>query len=90
MILDKNISLPAHIMFQEFDDEAILLDIRTQEHFGLNPIANEFLKSIHQGSTPRDAFSFILESYDVKKEDLEKDLEFLLNNLVQHQLIEVT
>lgn len=90
MILDKTISLPSHIMFQEFDDESVLLDIRTQEHFGLDPIANEFVKSIYNGSSPRQACQLILQSYEVTQQVLEKDLEALIEALLEHKLIEVS
>lgn len=90
MILNKTVSFPTHIIFQEFDDESVLLDIRTQEHFGLDPIANEFVKNIYKGASSRHACELILQDYDVEKEELEKDLSALLEALVKHKLIEVS
>jgi len=90
MILDKTITFPAYVMFQEFDSEAILLDIRTQEHFGLDAISNLFLKSIQEGSSIEIASSIILEEYDVEPEQLYADLQKLINTLLEHELIEIS
>ncbi|PHR57319.1 MAG: hypothetical protein COA44_06360 [Arcobacter sp.] len=90
MILDKTLSIPSYIMFQEFDSEGILLDIRNQEHFGLDPISSLFLKSIQNKLCVKKACALILEEYDVESEQLYKDLNKLINTLLEHELIEVS
>jgi len=90
MNLDKNFVLASHVMFQEFDDEAIILDIRTQEHFGLDPISGFFLKSVQNGLKPIDAYALLLDEYDVSPEQLKIDLNALLNDLLKYKLIEVS
>jgi len=90
MNIDKDFVFPSHVMFQEFDDEAIILDIRTQEHFGLNPISSFFLKNIQNGIKPLDIYALLLDEYDVSPEQLRSDLNALLDSLLKHQLIEVS
>jgi len=90
MNLDKKISFPPHIMFQSFDNEAILLDIRTQEHFGLDPVATLFLTHIQNDKTPKEILSVILDEYDVTQEQLESDINVLLDTLLKHELIELS
>jgi len=89
MILNKNFLLPAHIMFQTFDDEAVLLDIRTQEHFSLNPIASLFIQSIQEHKSTKASIENILNEYEVTQEALETDLKHLVEELIKHKLIEV-
>ena len=90
MILDKQFVLASHVMFQEFDDEAIILDIPSQEHFALDPISSFLIKSIQNGIKPLDAYAQLLDEYDVSAEQLKADLNTLLEDLLKHQLIEVT
>lgn len=90
MILDEGFIFASHVMFQEFDDEAIILDIRTQEHFGLDPVASFFLKNVQNGLSPIDSYTLLLDEYDVSPEQLKTDLNALLDSLLKHQLIEVS
>jgi len=90
MILNKTISLSPYVMFQEFDSEAILLDIRSQEHFGLDSLSSLFLKSIQEKCSVEESCNRILEEYEVEPEQLHKDLDSLLDTLLEHELIEVS
>ncbi len=90
MNLDKTVSFPAHIMFQPFDDEGVLLDIRTQEHFGLDSVSTLFLKHLQNGSNTDVSIQLILDEYDVEEERLTSDLNALLDTLLEHGLIEVS
>ncbi|MDF1880469.1 PqqD family protein [Sulfurimonas sp. MAG313] len=89
-MLHKSISFLPHIMFQEFDHESILLNINTQEHFGLDPVSTLFIKNIINGLTPLDACKVILKDYDVDEEQLHKDINELIESLVLKNLIEVS
>ena len=90
MIFNKLISLPSYVMFQEFDSESVLLDIRSQEHFGLNPISSLFLKSIQEKYSTEEACARILDEYEVEPELLHQDLDILLNTLLDHELIKIS
>lgn len=88
MTFDQIISFPSYIMFQHFDDEAVLLDIRTQMHYGLNPLGAQLISLIQEGKSLQDAYEALLNEYDVMPEQLEKDIHTLLDTLLEHQLIE--
>jgi len=90
MTFNQTITFPSYIMFQEFDNESILLDIRTQEHFSLDTVASLFISQLHKGKNIEDSFNLILDSYEVLPEQLNKDLDSLLKELLKHELIEVT
>ena len=77
-------------MLQSFDDEAILLDIRTQEHFGLDSIASLFLMHLQNNKNPKEIFTLILNEYDVSEEQLHTDITALLDSLLKYGLIEVS
>jgi len=89
MNLDTKITFPSYVMFQEFDDEAVLLDIRSQEHFGLDPIGSLFVKELHTGISIQEASLSILDIYDVTREQLQVDLSALLDSLLKHELIQI-
>ena len=87
MIIDNNISIAPYVMFEKFDDEAVLLDVRKQEHYGLDPITCEFLQSIQDGLSNTESISLILKQYDVSEKRLNQDLNVVLESLLEHELI---
>jgi len=89
MNFNQTLTLPSHIMFQEFDNEAILLDIRTQNHFGLDSIGSILCSQVSNNVALETIFNSILQSYDVSKEQLEKDLTALIQELHKHELLEI-
>lgn len=89
MDFNRTISFPAHIMFQQFDDEAVLLDIRTQEHFGLDGVAALFITHLKQSNDLKQAFEHVMDNYAVEEEELSKDLEQLLEQLQAYKLIDI-
>ncbi len=89
MNFNQVISFPSYIMFQEFDNESILLDIRSQEHFALDAIGSLFFSQVSKGASTQESFEKILNLYEVSKEQLEKDLDNLLQQLLKYELIEV-
>ncbi len=90
MLFEKQISFPSHIMFQHFDDEAVLLDIQTQEHYGLNPVGALFVNMLQEGKSLQETYTLILQEFDVGPQQLEQDLLMLINELKSHHLIELT
>jgi hypothetical protein len=89
MNFNQTLTLPAHIMFQEFDNEAILLDIRTQNHFGLDNIGSLLCSQLSKKIDLETIFNSILQNYDVSKEQLDNDLTALIEELHKHELIEI-
>ncbi len=90
MDFTQKVSLAPHVMFQNFDSESILVDVRTQEHFALDPISSLLFTQINEGLSLKESFNTILESYDVSAEQLSTDLNTLLNELLKYELIKVT
>jgi len=90
MNFNQTLTLAPHIMFQEFDNEAILLDIRTQNHFGLDNIGSILCSQVSNKVALKTIFDSILQNYDVSKEQLENDLTALIQELHKHELIEIS
>jgi len=89
-MLNKTITFLPHIMFQEFDNEAVLLNVQTQEHFGLDPISSLFIKNVLKNLSIQEIEKIITNEYNVTKEQLSKDLNSLITTLLENKLIEVS
>ncbi len=89
MEFNRKVIFPPYILFQTFDDEAVLLDIRTQEHFGLDQVAAVFISRLREHHDLKDAYEHVKALYDVDDEQLSHDLDQLLRQLQSYELIDI-
>lgn len=73
----------------DLDDEAAILNLKTGVYFGLNEVGASVWRSIQQPRTVAEIRAALLADFDVEPERCARDLEALLEDLLQHQLIEI-
>ena len=84
------IAIPAHLLFQEVDDEAVLLDLERGHYFGLDAIGTRIWRLLAEHSTLPVVYRALLQAgYAVDEEELEHDLEGFVRELVAEGLIEL-
>lgn len=71
---------------QEIDGEMVLLDMNTENYFGLDGVASDIWKLLQEGKTIQQTFDALLEIYDVEPEQLKNDLEAFIDKLVENKL----
>ena len=74
-------------MSQEVSGETVLLDLESEQYFGLDEVGTRIWKLIRKGSTTADVVDMLLQEYDVDRPQLEKDVAELLQELVAAGLI---
>jgi hypothetical protein len=72
----------SRVLCKDFGDEAILLDLETETYFGLNEAGIRLWKLLTTQSTVREAFSVMLDEYDVAPDELERDMGEFIADLV--------
>jgi len=77
------------VLQKDLGDEAILLDLETETYFGLDPVGTRIWKSITAAPTIREAFTLLLDEFDVAPDDLERDMRALIDDLVARGLLRV-
>ena len=73
-LLDSAIRIPDHVVFREFAQETVLLDIKSGQYFGLNPTAGRMLTVLQASPTIRDAATTLTEDFPDAGDVLESDL----------------
>jgi len=89
MNLNQKITFAQTIFAQEVDDEMVLLDMESENYFGLDEVGTAIWHAIQEYDNLQEVLSALLEQYDVEAEVLEKDLSDFVENLQKSGLVEV-
>jgi Coenzyme PQQ synthesis protein D (PqqD) len=89
-ILDSYPSVPDHVVYREFVNETVVLNLQTGKYHGLNPSGGKMLEALGQADTVRAAAASLAEFYGRPTHQLEDDLCAFCRELSQRGLIELT
>ena len=89
MDISQRLIIPAHVTYQSLDGEAVILNLESEQYFGLDKLGTRVWQEIAAGSTLEQIYTNLLETYDVEPESLRGDLGNLLTDLVEQGLLEV-
>ena len=78
---DQQISISPHVLFQEISGEAVLLDLASENYFGLDTVGTRVWQLLNEGSSVSDIVETLLGEYEVERETLEADVANLLDEL---------
>ena len=80
---------PAHVLVRFLDQESVLLNLQTEQYFGLDETGTRMWQLVTTSPNIEDAYQGLLEEYDVQPELLRENLTELLGHLVEHGLLQV-
>ncbi|MEO5680632.1 MAG: PqqD family protein [Acidimicrobiales bacterium] len=86
---DHTITVPAHVLVRELDDEMVILSLQSEEYFGLDPVGARIWQLLASEATVQDAFDTMLREFEVDDTTLASDLDRLIHELSSRHLIEV-
>lgn len=86
---DRRVSVPSRVLLQQVGEESVLLDLRSECYFGLDPVGTRMWAALTEASTIEAAFAELRGMYEVEPERLRGDLEKLVEKLVEQGLLEV-
>ena len=89
-IKNKTIKIRPDILFQEVRGETVLLNLDNEKYFGLDETGTFFWKLIQENNDFQKVFNIMLDAYQVDAAQLEKDLDNLVNAMVDAGLINVS
>jgi len=87
--LDTIVQVRSDVLARQLGDEAVILNLESGKYFGLNEVGSRVWDLL---LTPRSLGSLqetLLQEYEVSADDLWRDLESLVSELVRHGLAEV-
>ncbi|MCK5069138.1 MAG: PqqD family protein [Desulfocapsa sp.] len=88
-MIDKNqvFLLSTDVLSQEIDGESVLLDMKSENYFGLNEVGSKVLTSLKDGASLDQLVASLLDTYEVETKELETDISELLLQLLDAGLI---
>lgn len=81
-------SIPAHVVFQVLDGQAVVLDLDSGKYFGLNEVGTILWQGLEHGQSLEQITESLMESYEVDRVELQRDLAELVSTLKQRRLLE--
>ena len=80
---------PTHVLVRFLDQESVLLNLETEQYFGLDETGTRMWQLVTTSANIDTAYQELLSEYDVQPEMLRENLTELLGHLVEHGLLQV-
>jgi hypothetical protein len=81
--------VPAHVLVRILDQESVLLNLETEQYFGLDETGTRMWQLVTASPNIDSAYQELLAEYDVDPEMLRSNLVELLDRLVDSGLLQV-
>ena len=86
--LDSRARVPQHVVYREFVNETVVLNLKTGTYHGLNPTAGLMLRTIDKLGILRDALEQLAEEHAWANDEVEADFVELCHKLAERGLVE--
>ena len=80
---------PKHVLVRVLDQESVLLNLESEQYFGLDETGTRMWQLVTTQPTIEAAYQELLAEYDVAPDVLRGNLTELLERLVGHGLLQV-
>ena len=87
--LTDRAAVPAHVLVRILDRESVLLNLDTEQYFGLDETGTRMWQLVTASPNIEAAYQELLAEFDVEPEMLRSNLMELLTRLVDNGLLQV-
>ena len=88
ILFNSNVSVSGDVMVRHVGDESVLLDLKTEQYMGLDDVSTRFWQLLTGGGSIQSAYETLLAEFDVEPQQLRKDLEEFIQELLRLGLIQ--
>jgi hypothetical protein len=85
--LRGRIRVPEHVVYRDFADETVILNLDTGMYHGLNPTAAKMLETLDSGVAVGDAVERLASEFGQPRDVIERDVLSLCRALEERGLI---
>ena len=85
----NRVVVPKHVLVRHLDGESVLLNLETEEYFGLDTTGTRMLELLTSSPSVDAAYARLLEEFEVEPELLRAHLNELLSRLLEHGLLSI-
>ena len=86
---DQTFTVSKDVLFQEVSGETVLLDLASEQYFGLDEVGTRIWVLLNEGQDLDGMVGTLLEEYEVGRDQLEADVRALLASLLEAGLIKL-
>jgi hypothetical protein len=79
--LNQTITLSPDVISQEVSGETVLLDLESENYFGLDEVGTRIWQLIGETNDLQAIYQTLLKEYDVSEDRLQQDLDHLLGEI---------
>ena len=83
----RKVVVPDTVLFRNLDGEAVLLNLTTESYLGLDPVGTRMWTLFTTLPSVQAAYEVLLDEYAVAPDVLRKDVENLLEQMIEHGLV---
>ncbi len=89
IVPSSQITLSPDVLFQELDNEAVMLHMGSEIYFGLDDVGLRIWQLLEQFGNVGTVVAQMMAEYDVPEEQLRQDINDLLTQLAEAGLVSV-
>jgi len=88
-MFNKKVKISPDVLSQEVSGETVLLDLQNESYFGLDEVGTRIWQLLQENGDIESMLKTILEEYDVEEEQLLKDVNELVEKLIEAGLVSI-
>lgn len=88
-LLPRQVKASENVLFQEINGEFVLLNMESEQYFGLDEIGAQIWEGIVEELSPSAVLKQLEDQYDVESETLENDYINLIQDMKSENLITI-
>ncbi|MEA2440576.1 MAG: hypothetical protein QOH76_2000 [Thermoleophilaceae bacterium] len=86
-ILAAQVRVPEHVVYREFQDETVILNLDSGNYHGLNATAAKMVETLGSAARVSDAIDSLAAEFQQPREVIERDVVALCRSLEERGLI---
>ena len=87
MRLSDKVKIPEEVLARQIGEETVMLDLANGTYFGLDPVGARIWQLLVEGRTLAEVCDAMMTEYEVSREDIERDVARLAEELAERGLI---
>ena len=84
---DTRLNVPKHVLSRDLDGETVILDVAGGMYYGLTDVGTNAWELFSEGLSVDEVCKKLLETYDVEPEVLGRDINALVEDLLEKKLL---
>jgi hypothetical protein len=89
LTLPKTVKISDNVLFQQINNECVLLDMDSEQYFGLDDIGARIWQLLSEDGDTEKALTLLLTEYETDEKTLRQDLINLITELGNVKLVSV-